>query len=503
MEQGLTVTSSIPMAFVQSEDVLFDDKRYIKLDFRLCHDGENPNRSDFDISDIEKEKDTCKNIPILANILEDEDEELNFGGHDFHIEPNKVTKNPEDLKIVYDETIVGIIPETNNWRIQEYNGKNYAYVTGYIFKDYSNYCEDLILQNDEHKISMEIDIDKYSVNAKRKKVHVTDFTFRGVTILNPSYGTGMKDARATLNTYSAQLNNECFSAMIADLNASLNSFTQNKQEGGLPVDDTTVITPDATTSAEEANFDNTTEEVVTADNTDTTGEIDASQNTQDADPVGMEENNENATNEQLIYSKTFTLSHEDIRYALYTLLEGKEAEDNEWYFIENVYDEYFEYSNFEGTKHFRQGYVKNADLVELNGDAISLFYEKLTTEEKAVLDAMRNSFSSMEAELNDLKTYKENIEKAEVDSQKEAILSKWAVCIGNDNATFIELQESKDKYSLEELEKECKCIFADTKATFQENKPKEQTTIRFSLSSTEVENDEPYGGLFKEFGNKK
>ena len=39
--------------------------------------------------------------------------------------------------------------------------------------------------------------------------------------------------------------------------------------------------------------------------------------------------------------RTYTISHEDIKYALYQLLSEFESADNEWYCITGVYDDHF------------------------------------------------------------------------------------------------------------------------------------------------------------------
>jgi hypothetical protein len=88
------------------------------------------------------------------------------------------------------------------------------------------------------------------------------------------------------------------------------------------------------------------------------------------------------------YIKSFELSYEEIRYALYQLLIPVENSDNEWYFIDHVYDDRFEYVNWEGTKIFRQFYVKDGDNVTFSGDRIELFQERMTKEEKEALDKL-------------------------------------------------------------------------------------------------------------------
>ena len=123
-------------------DETFDSDKYIKMRLRVCHDGVNPNKSEFNILDMEKSEDSIKNIPILANVVFEEDEEPDFGAHDMEIEEDKM--NEGEYRVIYKETPVGIVPETNNYKISEFNGRNYVFVDCFIFRGYGNYAEDIV-----------------------------------------------------------------------------------------------------------------------------------------------------------------------------------------------------------------------------------------------------------------------------------------------------------------------------------------------------------------------
>ena len=92
---------------------------------------------------------------------------------------------------------------------------------------------------------------------------------------------------------------------------------------------------------------------------------------------------------------------------------------------------------------------------------VELYVEKLTSDEKAVLDAMRQNYDSQVAELNSLREFKANYDMAE----KQSVMDKWATKIGN-TQEFAELtaDEQFKNYAVEELETKCKCIFADNTA---------------------------------------
>ena len=161
--------------------------------------------------------------------------------------------------------------------------------------------------------------------------------------------------------------------------------------------------------------------------------------------------------------RSYEISHEDTRYALYNLLSAAEDDDNEWYFINSVYDTYFTYENWSGDKIYGQGYkVNDDDSVVLDGDRYSLHRELLTDAEFAELQAMRSNYAA-------LKEFKENVEKNELHEKREAIVNddKYTLLAAKNengeylNEAYAELIQNIDNYSLEELETKIKVIHSD------------------------------------------
>ena len=62
-------------------DNTFDSDKFIKMRLRVCHDGVNPNKSSFEVSDMEKAQDSLK-IFQISNVIFDEEGNPQFGGHD-------------------------------------------------------------------------------------------------------------------------------------------------------------------------------------------------------------------------------------------------------------------------------------------------------------------------------------------------------------------------------------------------------------------------------------
>ena len=191
------------------------------------------------------------------------------------------------------------------------------------------------------------------------------------------------------------------------------------------------------------------------------------------------------------FTKTFALSHEDVKCALYNLLAPYEQENNDWYWIVEVFDNYFVYQGCCGN-YFGQKYVKEDETVSFDGERYSLYAEFLTESERVALKEMRANYSSIEEELN---KYKE----AETKSQKEEILNDTAYAEFAEEDCMKEVIAKASEYSIQELRDAMDLALAKaykSKKTFaveiEEKKP-----VKVGFAYEEVADDEPYGDYFK------
>jgi hypothetical protein len=392
----------LSLATTYEVDDSFDSDKFIKLRLRICHDGVNPNHSSFQVDSMENAKESIYNIPILANVIFDEDGNPQFGGHDMELEDSKITEG--ETKLIYKESPIGVVPENCNYVIDKFNNKNYAFADCYVWKGYSNYAQDIIERDKDIKLSMEILVDEYSYNAKEKVFNISNYRYQGITFLNKNYGTGMEKAMATTGTFQEDNVKEKFVLLMEELKQTLENYSI-KNGGGSEV-------------ADEVKVPEVAPEDIVQDEK---------------------------------FVKSFELSHEDVRYALYQLLAPIESEDNEWYFIDRVYDDKFEYENWEGTKIFRQGYKKEGDVVSFEGDRVELFDERLTKEEKEALDKMRAEYSQFKADFETLKTDKEQFETSfnDLNSNYEQVKTE----LENTQKALNELSEYKLKKERDEKDK--------------------------------------------------
>ena len=107
-------------------------------------------------------------------------------------------------------------------------------------------------------------------------------------------------------------------------------------------------------------------------------------------------------------------------------------------------------------------YIKDGNVVTLDGERYNLHEELLTDSEYTELMSMRANYA-------ELKQFKEDTENAQLHSQREEILNneKYSVLAEKDenneykNEAYAKLVSEMDNYSLTDLEKELKSVFAD------------------------------------------
>lgn len=155
----------------------------------------------------------------------------------------------------------------------------------------------------------------------------------------------------------------------------------------------------------------------------------------------------------LSFSVNFEISHEDIRYALYNLISSWDEEDNDWYFIQNVYDDKFIAVGYWTNQIWGSKYTVDGDNVDLSGDRYALHAEFLTDDELAQLNNMRSNYSTLEEKVS-------KYELAELNAQRDEILDDAKYAEYQNAEQFKELRENKENYSLEDLRTQCELAFA-------------------------------------------
>ena len=517
-----------------SVDKTFESDKFLKIRCRVCHDEESPNKTYFTKATMEKaNKESLEYIPILAHVYVDENGKPVIGSHDMHIENDKL--NEGETRVIYDEQPIGMVPslEDNNCAIEEYNGLNYTFVDAYIWRDYSNYAEQLVEDAENTKMSMEIDFpeDALSYDAANERYNISSYRYRGITLLNESLGTGMKDALVTTTNFS--INDDIKSKMIVlmdELQKCLREYdTTNSNKKGVEKNmnldellekyeltlDELDFSVDNLSGEElenalsdfackkkkkcelEDHFNSLLEEYeITSEEVD----FDYSDMTLEELDDKFEEvfagckKKKKCSNESESFVLKYELSHDDIRSALYKLLDAYSEDGYCSCWIIEVFDDKFIYQDYAENKYYRRGYSKDGDTVSLMDNKVEVFNEWLSQTEKDALDALKADYAS-------LKSFKENYDAAELKAQKDAIFARGEYSVLAEDEAFKALVADAEKFSVEEVESKAKAIFADyviKTGTFSakydgEKKPK---VLGFNFNKKE-DKKSPYGNLFK------
>ena len=515
-ESGYKLAVQVPAQFEINSEHNDDSLLFCKV--KLMHSGENRNHSSVTDDALIKCAKTLAYKPILANFMEYTDEETgetlkDFTSHDMEFN--------DDGSVTYLEKQVGCFTSDEPYfEIEESTGHNFLYGYCAIPKVYTDTCS-IIERKGGTKISVELEVNEMQYSASNHVLELTDVNILGATLLGKNALTlntvdeGMKNARLDIEDFSTENNsikfdkNEKMIELLESIDKKLSNFNKNnlnvdKQstEGGNKELMLEKLLEKYNKTIEDITFEyeNLSDEELEAKFT----EMFDDKQVNDLDDKSVNSiSTDNGNQNESVFVRSFELSHSDIRSALYVLLEPFEESENEWYWISDVYDDYFIYENC-GDKIYRQNYTKDneTNVVAFDGERIELFKELLTASEKAELESMRANYSV-------LKKFKETTEKNQLHAQKEDIINSETFSLIStknedgeyENAEFSKLVSEMDNYSLEDLEKEAKVILADymtSNQTFSLNKNTNTVSNKtFSTPDKKSVKSNRYGNLFK------
>lgn len=493
------------------------DDGFMHLVFKVCHAGENRNMSKISKENLEKYKNTINYRPVLASIVPSPDDSsvLDFNSHDIEFDDNG---NP-----IYIEKQVGCF--TNDEPFLQYDGeqdKTYLIAKAVIPLEYTA-SADIIRRKGGTKVSCEISIDNMSYDEDTGILDIIDFSFLGVCLLGDHITEGMAGSRADIESFAEfnvennsvmnksdnELNNKLFE-ILEKLNTTISNFNIKKNDNQEGVNEK-MNKLDELLEAYEITLDELSFEVEGLSDEDLetafteafgdAEEFKKKKKCSEDDPEDGEDfagcgkkkkrcsvNAETGTIE-------FEMSHDDIRMALYSLLESS-WDDNSYSWICEVYDNYFVYqketysdSGYE-SKYYKQSYSKSADNVELTGDAVEVFSTFVTESEKTALDMIRSQY-------DELKAFKDNYEAEQQKIQKDAIFDNEVYDDIRESDEFKALIKDAAKYSVDEIQNKCDLLFAANVKKMQfAAKDKKPHSLGFNFNKKEYKKTSAYGNLF-------
>lgn len=188
-------------------------------------------------------------------------------------------------------------------------------------------------------------------------------------------------------------------------------------------------------------------------------EVTEPEQTEPAEPEVTETEPEAEPESEAKFTKTFELSHEDIRCGLYGLLAVVEEETQEWCYIREVYDNSFIYER--GANLYKQSYSKNDTTVAFEGDPVHINAEYVTDEELAILNEMRTNYPSL---VEKLAKYESEPEKLELLNSPDYALIRESEAYKELCKRDLSKQDSYFNLSKEEIAAKCKeIVFEEAK----------------------------------------
>lgn len=468
------IVVSIPGNFEQSSD---DMVGMLKLKLKVCHTELNRNGSYISESNMLKAIPSLKYRPLLAYI-----HTLPSGEEDFYAHNIEIVKDENgEEKIRYLEKQVGCFTTDDPYlEYDEKMGKTYVIAHAVIPEEYTS-AADIIRRKQGTKVSCELVINELAYNAKEKYLDIIDFYFGATTLLGcdedgVEIGEGMIGSRADISEFCLEEKTYAFQEQIIEMQEKLDKLIScfnidNSKKGGISMNHFEELLTKYNKTVDDITFeyegmsdeelDNKFAEVFGEDESESESDSVVVENSDEVvETEATEEEFETTEDvetvvENEVFTRTYELSHDDIRCALYALLVPYEETDNTYYYISEVFDNYFVYEAWcNGGAIYGQDYIKDDENVSFDGERYELFRELLTASEKAELEAMRSNYAVISEKL---KVY----EDAEIEAKKVELLNADDYASIRANEVFAELVEDHANISYEELQSKCDKILLD------------------------------------------
>lgn len=503
----------------------------LAVHLQACHTGKNVNKCRVSDDTMTAALPSLINKPILGHIYKDDEGEFQFRAHDRH---------EEDGDIVYDEQIVGYLPESCDAKIvyDARKNKNFVEVDGYIVENYTK-AADILRREGECKVSVEMAVNEMRYDAKEKILDILDFTFMGVTILGrfedgTEVQAGMAGSNITIKNaevsfaeqqakleeiskqveelkQSLAINNSekggekglmKFDELLAKYNKTAEDITfeteglsdeeleeafakafaeEEPAEGAEPIEPEESAAEPAPVEPESAEPKAETEEPTEGEEPKE-GEGD--------EPSASEDDAATITASLKVGDKEFSLNLDDKRRAISDLVNMTYGEDGDYYFT-TFFDEdaYVIMESWCTGDAYRQSVERTGDSYALVGDRVAVHSVWVTDEEQTQLDNMRNSYSDVLAKLQNYED-----EPAKLD-----LLNSEAYNGIRDNKEFVKLMETEAHFelSVDEVKSKADSILLEAAKTNSLNFAEQNVqTTRKAFQFKSNKGSGRYGNMF-------
>lgn len=452
MKEKISLFNKQKITYTKINDNLLAAKCYVMAL------GKNENKSHFSQESVEKAFYSLAYEPVVANLIKNSDGTYRIGGHDMKVDVVNGKVTVKSKCVPYGLVLPSEKPE---FEIVKENGEDVKYLVANVLIWVGRYPEikeafynEVIYCNQ----SMEINFSEVEkLEDDESYIDIKDFTFDALCMLGKSDNTDLNVEPCFLNAkivpttfHLDKTFEESFVEFKKELSKELEGLKlfSIKEKGGKYMDEKLELLKKHNLTINDLDFS--------------------------IDDYSMEELTSKIENYTKKEEKlSFTLSYKEKREALQNSLDGVCERDEEgvlvlekWYYLNDFSDTYviveenvFEKGKNNQTNHYKQEYEYNDITKEVKyvGDKIPVSLSWITDEEKQIIDEQRNEFE--EYKLTHSHTNEEydalaSFKKIKDEEAMESLINKYKDELSNKDE-FATLLNEKEKYSLEEFEKEC------------------------------------------------
>lgn len=501
-----------PVEYTLDEIVSLNDQ-LAKARLRVAYTGVNRNGSIISRTAFEKAAATLPYQPVVAHYIKENED---FGGHDVEWEDDG-----EECKMIPQTNVIGVVPADTKYDFETVVEKSgvhtYFSIDVLLWKRQREF--EVIQEKPFVKHSMEIEV----LEGRRENdgYHIENFKFLAFCLLGDDVEPCFEGSKLELFSCDAAQSQfteflsavkEYYSACdtpSSDGASNISNNSERKEEDNAMDKQQIILNMGLDPEAIGVDFDNISDEDFNAKVFELTSNI------QEQIRRSLSErtiDTEWGKSREYWYCDSDLEKHEIYTYA---------AVDDRLYGFTYVMDGDAVKIDFESKKPMKfaivpfegdEGapsflFVKDickevSENAEANYSARMEEQKTAFEAEKAEIENAKNEISkkltAAEAQIDELNTYKANVEYAAVKAEKDALIEKWRVNLNGVEA-FENLVAKADEYALADLEKEIKIVFADTRANFT---VKEQSKNRVPFGVTENKSNPEYGGLYEKYGIK-
>lgn len=488
------VNTQIPVIFQKLKEFEKEDSRFLKVKIWLMHTGKNFNGSSFSKEAVEKAIPTLANTPILSFIEANTEGEKDFSDHRMELHRSE----DGEYNFNYLGSAVGVIPEANNahWEMRVTDSgeeKEYLVVDALMWTKWGD-PTDIMTTKGTTAQSMEL-ADNYSGTIDNDGVfHFETFSFFGACLLGEGVQPAMQNSTAELqfadNTKATQKTIE---------NKLQEFYTLFSQQGGTEM--TEELKQEETFNAEldvdkvegKSKVDETIDEVGAEFKIDETEDkkTEAEFSEEDKKEESTKEKAEETPQE---FALTASQLQEQIRGEL-----GKEHYHDSWgdqcrkYWYVDHTDALAIFENCEeGYQLYAAPYTLNGDNVALNLEAAYKVkvdfvpFEGEAQEFTVKVERFSVEKEALQAQLEELKSYKRSREEDDIKSQFTDKLSTEEIA-----EVFTAMKEA----SIEDVEVKLFALYGKKNFTSSKSQSQQSNKLSFSLPKDEDLVVSPYGDI--------